>query len=89
MRAEISTGLWMVNNHVIEKIKLLAGKMVCKKGKRGPILTCACSHTFSLQLRRGVGSGSQLCLWAKISTVPWMVNSDVIEKIKLLAGKMV
>ena len=62
--AEISTNPWMVNNHVIEEIKLLAGKIVCRKEKIGPILTCACSHTFSLQLRRGVGSGSQLCLWA-------------------------
>jgi hypothetical protein len=72
--------MWMVNNHVIEKINLLAGKMVCKKGKRGQNLTSTCSHTFSLQLRRGVGSGSLLRVWAKISTGLWMVNSNVIEK---------
>ena len=38
---------------------------------------------------RGVGGGGlELCLWAEISTGPWMANSDVIEKIKLFAGKM-
>ena len=37
-----------------------------------------------------VGSGGPwLCLWAEISAGPWMVHSNVIEKIKLLAVKMV
>ena len=37
-----------------------------------------------------VGNGSsQLCLWAKISTGMWVVFFNVIEKIKLLAVKMV
>ena len=38
----------------------------------------------------GVGGGGLwLCLWAKISTGPLMVNSAVIEKIKLLAFNLV
>ena len=30
------------------------------------------------------GGGPWLCLWAKISTGPWMVHSDVIEKIRIV-----
>jgi hypothetical protein len=38
----------------------------------------------------GVGGGGPLlCLWAEISTGPSMVNSNVIEKIKLLAFNLV
>ena len=33
-----------------------------------------------------VGSGGPwLCLWAKISAGPWMVHSNVIEKIKIIS----
>ncbi len=38
----------------------------------------------------GVGGGSLgLCLWAKISTGPWMVQSNLIKKLNLLAVKVV
>jgi hypothetical protein len=44
----------MVNSNVIEKIKLLAAKIVFKKGKGGHILTCAHGNSFSLLWRRGL-----------------------------------
>jgi hypothetical protein len=80
--AEISTGSFMVHSNVIEKIKLLAAKMVFKKGKVGNILTCAHGNSFSLLLRRG-----RWWQWLAMVSVgqdinwPVMVHSNVIEKI--------
>jgi hypothetical protein len=72
----------MVHSNVIEKIKLLAAKMVFKKGKGGNILTCAHGNSFSLLLRRG-----RWWQWLAMVSVgqdinwPVMVHSNVIEKI--------
>ena len=62
--------------------------MYLKRGKDvifSPALTVTASLCFGGE---GVGgSGLRRCLWAKISTGPSMVHSNVIEKIKLLVQK--
>ena len=58
-----------------------------KDGKFSPMLTVTASLCYGGE---GIGGDSlQLCLWDEISTGPWMVNSNVIEKINILAVKMV
>jgi len=72
----------MVRNSVIEKIQSAAVKMVSKKEKEvesSPVLMVTASLG---SVGEGISvGGSLLCLWAKISTVPWMVSINVIEKI--------
>ena len=58
-----------------------------KRGESSPTLAVAASLESVGEVIGG--SGSLLCLWAKISTGPWMVHSSVIEKITVLAVKMV
>ena len=55
--------------------------------KFSPTLTVTASLCYG---REGVGGGdSRFCLWAEISTGPWMVHTNVIEKNKLLAANRV
>jgi len=71
----------MVCSSAIEKIKLIVVNMLLINGKEGessPALAVAASLE---SVGEGVvGSGLLLCLWAKISTGPWTVHSNVIEK---------
>ena len=86
--AENSSHLWMVHNSVIEKIKSEAVKMVLKKmeGESSPALVVAASLDIGGEIVRG--GGLLLCLWTKNSSHPWMMSSNVIEKIKSAAAKM-
>ena len=80
--AKISTGPWMVHSDVIEKIRIISCQNSRKQYERretiSPVLMVAASLWCGGE---GVGGGGPwLCLWAKISTGPWMVHSNVIEK---------
>jgi len=57
-----------------------------KEDKFSPALAVTASLCYEGE---GIGGGgSRLCLWAEISTGPWLVHSNVIEKIKILVAKM-
>ena len=64
--------------------------MVCKKEKGREFLP---AHAFAASLEcRGEGMGGGglgLCLWAKISTGPWMVHGNLSKKINSLVAKVV
>ena len=89
--AEISAGPWMVHSNVIEKIKVLAVKMIYWKGKGGQILTCANGHSFSLLWRRG-RLRRRLTIVFVGGDINWPVDGEQQcnwKKIKLIAFKMV
>ena len=89
LRAEQSSGLWTVHNIVIEKVKLAQWKWCSKNRKEGES-SPALMVTASLDSGgEGIGGGSlQLCLLTEITTGLWIVNSNVIEKNKLLPVKI-
>ena len=66
------------------QLNIISRQNGIKKNERretfSPALVVAASLWYGGE---GVGGGGLwLCLWAKISTGPWMVHSNVIEKIK-------
>ena len=64
--------------------------MICKNGKDGefsPVFAVTASLDCGGSFVGSVGLG--LCLWAKISTGLWMMHRNIIEKLYLLAAKVV
>ena len=73
-----------------KKINVLAAKMLCKNGKEGE-LTPVLMVTASPDCSGGGVDGGSLGLWhiSKISTGPWIMSSNLIKNINLLAVKVV
>ena len=87
VNTEAMTATWMVHSDVIRKIKNISCQHGIYKYKRRETFSLALVVAASLCYGgEGIGGCSLwLCLWAEISTGPWMVHSDVIEKIRIIS----